>query len=135
MAKKGWFPRPVMQISDEPTPERTAHWDAFLRHDEFGSAVSIQAVPLDGDDRTDGGRQSWKYSVTYPNEKTATFVFPCPSLPFDIDENLVLQRLPGISRQSFRGVYFRHVEQQRSETFKLLRQRNYLEHYNDEWIK
>ena len=117
-----------MEISDEPTPETTARWDAFLRHDEFGSAVSIQAVPLDADDRTDGGRQSWQYSVIYPNEKTTAFVFPYPSLPFDIDENLVLQRLPGIARQSY-------AEQQRSAAFKLLRQRNYLEHYNDDSIK
>ena len=133
LAKKGWFPRPVMQISDEPTPERTAHWNAFFRHDEYGSPANILAVPLDGADRTDGSRQSWKYSVSYPSNRSATFVLPCPSLPVDIDENIVLQRLPGLPRQSFRGLFFRNVEEQRMATFKLLRQRNYEERYSDEW--
>jgi hypothetical protein len=135
LAKKGWYPRPVLQISDQPSPERTAHWDEHFRHTVFGSPLNILAIPLDGPDRTEGSRQSWKYSVTYPNEKAAEFVLPCPSLPVDIDVNCVIQRLSDPPRQSFRGTYFRNMQELKSATFRLLRLRNYMERYNEEWVK
>ena len=86
--------------------------------------VNILAILLDGADRIDGSRQSWKYS-SYPNNRSATFV-PSPSLPVYIDENIILQRLPRLPRRSFRGLFFRQ------RNYSVIALFNYEKRYSDE---
>ena len=93
----------------------------MFKHDDprQGHVKTIVAHPY----TENGRRQEYRYIIEYYGGDVKAFDMKCPSLPFSITRDDLLQRIGFLTRQSFSKSFFKHKDTIISNIRRILRHR------------
>jgi len=124
---EGWFPRPV-----QPDASLALHWANVFQHPDKaqGNPISFTHMPLTNER---GNRQSWLYNVTFAGGATESFTLRCPSLPVQLDRDILIADLQRIERQPFSPIFFQDIAVVRHKVRTLLQLKSLTHNYGAAW--
>jgi hypothetical protein len=113
--QKGWFPRPC------PPGCMTLARQMFTHEDPRQGHVKTVAANAYTDN---GRRQEYRYIVEYYGGDVKGVDLKCPSIPFSMSREALLERIGYITRQCWKKTYFRQKSRVLANIVRILKHRD-----------